>query len=67
MRLSHFCEHDPGQPGTTRRSGAPFCRCSGPPFIANAMSTLSVMALATGTPREIGSLPSLPERWVSAP
>ena len=24
MRASHFCEQEPGQPGTTSRSGAPF-------------------------------------------
>ena len=67
MRWSHFCEHEPGHPGTTSRSGAPFMGWRGPPFWAKATSTLPVIALAIGTPREMGSLPGFPDRWASAP
>ena len=67
IRFSHFCAVDAGQPGTTRRSGAPFMGCNASPFISNAIRMLSVIALAIGTPRDKESFPSLPERCVSDP
>ena len=33
--VSHLCEAEPGQPGMTRRSGAPWMLSSGLPFMAH--------------------------------
>lgn len=51
MRVSHFCEHEPDQLGTTSRSGAPFSGWSGALFISKAIGWYGSIAFATGTPR----------------
>ena len=45
MRVSHFCEQDPGHPGTTSLNGAPFIGCKASPFISKAINTLSGTAV----------------------
>ena len=55
MRRSHLPDAEAGQPGQTRRSGAPCRSGSGSPSIAQASSVSSSIAFAIGTPREIGT------------
>ena len=55
-RVSHFDDTEPGQPGTTSRTGPPWMLGSGCPFIANTMRLLASSAFLIGTPREIASL-----------
>ena len=67
MRLNPLCENEPGQPGMWSLKGAPFMGWIGSPFMAKVIRLLASIAFLIGTPREIGSFPALPERWVSAP
>ncbi|MND08525.1 hypothetical protein D3C83_311960 [compost metagenome] len=67
MRVSHFCDAEPGQPGATSRAGKPCTAGSGWPLTAKARIVCSSIALAIGTPREIDGFVASPDRCGSAP
>ncbi len=67
MRFSHLVEADAGQPGMTRRTGAPWTSGMSWPFSLKAMSVCSSIALAIGTPREMTGLSVSPASVGSAP
>ena len=51
--VSHLCETEPGQPGMTRRSGAPWMFSSGLPFMAHtSRHCTGPSPCADGTPRD---------------
>ena len=67
MRVSHFVESDPAQPGTIRRTGAPWISGRSWPFSLKAISVCSSIALAIGMPREIVGLSVSPASVGSLP
>ena len=67
IRFSHLVEAEAGQPGMTRRTGAPWIRGMSLPFSLKAMIECSCIALASGTPREIVGLSVSPASVGSAP
>ena len=67
MRVSHFWLAEPDQPGTSRRTGAPWTALSGSPFMANATSVCGSIAFSSRTPRESACFSVSPERCGSAP
>ncbi len=67
MRLSHLPLTDAGYPGMTKRSGKPFSKGKGTPFISQAINPSASSAFAMGTPREIGTLLASPLTCGSAP
>jgi hypothetical protein len=66
MRVSHFCEAEPAQPGTTRRTGPPWMFGSGWPFIAHTIMVCGSIAFDRRTPREMVGLAASPDRCRSA-
>ena len=64
--VSHFCDAEPGQPGTIRRTGPPWMFGSGWPFIAHTIRVLGSIAFSMRTPREIVGLLASPDRCRSA-
>ena len=67
IRVSHFADTEPGQPGMTSRTGPPWMFGSGWPFIAQTIRLFSSIAFLIGTPRDSASLLASPERCGSAP
>ena len=67
MRFSHLVEDEAAQPGTTRRTGAPWISGKSFPFSLKAISVCSSIALAIGMPREIDGLSVSPASVGSAP
>jgi hypothetical protein len=63
IRVSNFCEHGPGQPGITRRSGAPFIGCSGAPFISKAIRLPSITKPFRSSASAPGIRPAGMLRW----
>ena len=53
MRVSHFADTEPGQPGMISRTGPPWMFVNGSPFIAQTIRLFWSIALRIGTPREI--------------
>ena len=66
MRVSHFCEAEPAQPGTIRRTGPPWMFGSGWPFMRPHDHRVRVHRLLERTPREMLGLPASPDRCRSA-
>ena len=66
ISVSHFCEAEPAQPGTTSRSGPPWMFGIGWPFMPHTRSVCGSIAFSSRTPREIGCLLASPERCRSA-
>ena len=66
MRVNHFDDTEPGQPGMTRRSGPPWMFVSGWPFMAKTMRLFSSIAFLIGTPREIAILAVVGKAAVAA-
>ena len=56
MRVNHFDDTEPGQPGMISRTGPPWMFGSGWPFMAKTMRLLTSIAFLIGTPRESASL-----------
>jgi hypothetical protein len=67
MRVSHFWLRLPGQPGTSRRSGAPWMWGIGWPFMRKTISVSSSIAFARRMPRLIAARSVAPDRCGSAP
>ena len=67
MRVSHFDDTEPGQPGMISRTGKPWMFGSGWPFIAQTIRLFSSIAFLIGTPRESASRLASPDRCGSAP
>ena len=66
MRVSHFCDAEPVQPGTISRTGPPWMFGSGCPFMPHTISVLASIAFSMRTPRDRLGLPASPERCRSA-
>ncbi len=67
MRVSHFSETEPGQPGMTRRTGKPWTGASGWPFMAQTIRLFSSISFVIGTPRDSACRAASPDRCGSAP
>ena len=66
MRVSHFCDAEPAQPGTISRTGPPWMFGSGWPFMAHTIIVLGSIAFSSRTPRERLGLLGSPDRCRSA-
>ena len=67
MRLSHLVESEPAQPGTIRRTGAPWISGRSWPFSLKAISVCSSIAFLMVMPREMVGLSVSPASVGSAP
>ena len=67
IRDSHLCEAEPGYPGAITRNGPPCMFDNGWPFMANTSIVCSSIAFLIGTPREMTSCFSSPDRCRSRP
>ena len=67
MRVSHLCESEPGQPGTTSRTGPPWIVGRGSPFMAKTIRPCSLHRLGDRHAARERSLVVSPERCGSAP